>query len=58
MDDPTLASHCRLYNAHSLMQIGKLKTASIIIRLVFEPFTINNMVFLFYESRSWIEAGS
>ena len=29
-----LVSHCRLYYAHSLMQIGKFKLASSIIRCI------------------------
>lgn len=30
--NPVLASHCWLYYAHSLMQIGKLNSASNIIQ--------------------------
>lgn len=32
LNNPILASHCRIYHAHSLMQIGKYKNAANIIR--------------------------
>ena len=34
MNNLLLMSHCRLYYAHSLMQVGKFKLASNIIRCV------------------------
>ena len=57
MDDPVLASKCKIFAAYSLLQRGKLKAASKIIRLgththtlVYIPHNAFTFLLLFLEA--------